>query len=107
MFFLMGNMDEKLKYTRILLKVSGEALMGDEKYGISNEPVTMIANEIKNAQDLCFEYNNTRPSAMNKKMEILQKLNIKMGKRFTVNNSICYVQKLNLLKVLTVDMFLI
>ena len=45
-------MDGNLKYTRILLKVSGEALMGDEKYGISNEPVMMIANEIKLAHDL-------------------------------------------------------
>ena len=66
-----------------------------------------LQNEIKNAQDLCFEYNNTQPSDINKKMEILQKLNIKMGKRCTINNSICYVQKLNLLKVLTFDMFLI
>ena len=45
-------MDEKLKYSRVLLKVSGEALMGDEKYGISNEPVMMIANEIKLAHNL-------------------------------------------------------
>ena len=45
-------MNENLKYTRILLKVSGEALMGNEKYGISNEPVMMIANEIKLAHDL-------------------------------------------------------
>ena len=45
-------MEEKLKYSRILLKVSGEALMGDEKFGISHEPVMMIANEIKRAHDL-------------------------------------------------------
>ena len=43
-----------------------------------------LQNEIKNAQDLCFEYNNIQPSDINKKMEILQKLNIKMGKRCTI-----------------------
>lgn len=43
-----------------------------------------LQNEIKNTQDLCFEYNNTQPSDINKKMEILQKLNIKMGKRCTI-----------------------
>lgn len=39
-----------LKYKRILLKVSGEALMGDQEFGIDQKPVEMIANEIKEAQ---------------------------------------------------------
>lgn len=39
-----------LKYKRILLKVSGEALMGEQEFGIDQKPVEMIANEIKNAQ---------------------------------------------------------
>jgi len=40
-----------LKYKRILLKISGEALMGKQAYGIDHEPVEMIANEIKTAHD--------------------------------------------------------
>lgn len=47
--------NKKLKYQRILLKVSGEALMGDEPYGIAHEPVQMIANEIKEARKLGVE----------------------------------------------------
>lgn len=45
-------MDTKnLKYKRILLKISGEALMGDQQFGIDQKPVQMIANEIKKARD--------------------------------------------------------
>jgi len=39
------------KYKRILLKISGEALMGKQDFGIDPEPVEMIANEIKKAVD--------------------------------------------------------
>ncbi len=35
------------KYKRVLLKISGEALMGNQQFGIDYEPVEMIANEIK------------------------------------------------------------
>ena len=48
-------MSEDLKYKRILLKVSGEALMGDQQFGIDQKPVEMIANEIKQAQELGAE----------------------------------------------------
>lgn len=41
----------ELKYKRILLKISGEALMGNQQFGIAPEPVGMIAKEIKNAHD--------------------------------------------------------
>jgi len=41
----------ELKYKRILLKISGEALMGKQDFGIDQEPVEMIANEIKIAHD--------------------------------------------------------
>ena len=41
----------KLKYKRILLKISGEALLGDQQFGIDQKPVKMIANEIKKAKD--------------------------------------------------------
>lgn len=36
-----------MKYKRILLKISGEALLGDQQFGIDQAPVKMIANEIK------------------------------------------------------------
>lgn len=36
-----------MKYSRILLKLSGEALMGDESFGISPEMITHVAREIK------------------------------------------------------------
>lgn len=42
-------MVEKLKYKRVLLKISGEALLGDQEFGIAQEPVEMIAHEIKKA----------------------------------------------------------
>ena len=35
------------KYNRVLLKVSGEALLGDQQFGIDPKPVEMIANEIR------------------------------------------------------------
>lgn len=36
-----------MKYKRILLKLSGESLMGDQDYGISNDMLTQYAQEIK------------------------------------------------------------
>ena len=39
------------KYKRILLKVSGEALLGTQEFGIDYEPVEMMANEIKSILD--------------------------------------------------------
>lgn len=44
-------MGKKLKYKRILLKISGEALLGDQEFGISPKPIEMIANEVKLAHD--------------------------------------------------------
>lgn len=44
-------MANDLKYKRILLKISGEALLGDQEFGIDQKPVEMIANEIKIAHD--------------------------------------------------------
>ena len=40
-----------LKYKRILLKISGEALLGDQQFGIDQKPVKMIASEIKAARE--------------------------------------------------------
>lgn len=39
------------KYKRILLKVSGEALLGEKEFGIGNEPLEYIAKEIKSVHD--------------------------------------------------------
>jgi len=44
-----------LKYKRILLKLSGESLMGDKAYGISPERLKHYANEIKSIKDLGVE----------------------------------------------------
>ncbi len=40
-----------IKYRRILLKLSGEALMGDQKHGIDPERLAVYAREIKQAVD--------------------------------------------------------
>ena len=39
-------MDSEAKFHRILLKISGEALMGDEPYGIDSETVNRVAFDI-------------------------------------------------------------
>ena len=44
-----------MKYKRVLLKISGEALLGKQQFGIDQEPVKMIAGEIKKAVDLGAE----------------------------------------------------
>ncbi len=48
-------MGKDLKYKRILLKISGEALLGNQEFGIDPVPVEMIANEIKAAHDAGVE----------------------------------------------------
>lgn len=42
-------------YKRILLKLSGEALMGDQEFGISSETITSYAKQIKEIVDLGIE----------------------------------------------------
>ena len=42
-------------YKRILLKLSGEALMGDDAYGINRETLWRIVNEVKVVADLGIE----------------------------------------------------
>jgi uridylate kinase len=42
----------KARYERILLKLSGEALMGDGKYGISPKTLSSIAHDVKDVVDL-------------------------------------------------------
>jgi len=43
------------KYKRILLKLSGEALMGDDAYGINPQTIAAIVGEIKAVADLGVE----------------------------------------------------
>ncbi|MGB3722743.1 MAG: UMP kinase [Pacificimonas sp.] len=43
------------KYKRILLKLSGEALMGDQKFGIDTDTVAAVAGEVKLAKEAGFE----------------------------------------------------
>jgi uridylate kinase len=45
----------KSKYNRILLKLSGEALMGKDAFGVNPETVTKIVREIKVAKDMDVE----------------------------------------------------
>lgn len=40
-----------MKYKRILLKLSGESLMGNKQFGIDNEVLSQYANEIKSIID--------------------------------------------------------
>lgn len=40
-----------MKYTRILLKLSGEALMGEKNFGIDHQRLLQYANEIKEASN--------------------------------------------------------
>ena len=41
----------KPKYKRVLLKISGEALLGERDFGIDYHPIMMISNEIKTVLD--------------------------------------------------------
>ena len=42
----------KPAYKRILLKLSGEALMGDDAYGINRATISRIVAEVKEVVDL-------------------------------------------------------
>lgn len=44
-----------MKYKRILLKLSGEALMGDQKFGIDPQKLEQYSQEIKKVKDLGLE----------------------------------------------------
>ena len=41
-----------VKYNRVMLKISGEALMGDQGYGLHPPTVARIAEEVKSVRDL-------------------------------------------------------
>lgn len=48
-------MDSKLKYKRILLKLSGESLMGDKEAGIDPNMLNFFSNEVKQIHELGVE----------------------------------------------------
>jgi len=51
----MGVKTKKVKYHRVLLKLSGEALMGKKEFGLDTDTVVRIANEVKNVLELGCE----------------------------------------------------
>jgi uridylate kinase len=44
-----------MKYKRVLLKLSGEALMGEKQFGIDNNRIMQYAEEIKSISDMGIE----------------------------------------------------
>lgn len=46
---------KNIKYKRVLLKLSGEALAGDNKYGINTEILASMAEDVKEISDLGVE----------------------------------------------------
>ncbi len=46
---------QEMKYKRVLLKLSGEALMGDKEFGINTETLLNYARQIKEISDLGIE----------------------------------------------------
>ena len=51
----MSNLPNELKYRRVLLKLSGEALMGEETYGIDPKVIDRIAAEISELSKIDVE----------------------------------------------------
>ncbi len=51
----MASGDPSPKYKRVLLKLSGEGLMGDREYGLDPDTVDRIADEIKRVYDMGVE----------------------------------------------------
>ncbi len=47
--------DKRPRYRRILLKLSGEALMGDESFGIDSTVLKAVASEVRNVHKLGVE----------------------------------------------------
>jgi len=54
-FFFERKMSQKIRYKRVLLKLSGESLMGRRNFGIDPEKVDFFAREIKKIHDLNIE----------------------------------------------------
>ncbi len=48
-------MEKRSQYKRLVLKLSGEALLGDQKFGISSEMLRYVAGEVRSIFDLGVE----------------------------------------------------
>ena len=44
-----------IKYKRVLIKVSGEALAGDDRFGVNDEELGKVAAQIKEIRDAGVE----------------------------------------------------
>lgn len=53
--YTLGGTMEKPFYKRVLLKLSGEALMGNQEFGISSDVIASYARQIKDIVDLGVE----------------------------------------------------
>ncbi|WP_103333570.1 UMP kinase [Pseudotabrizicola formosa] len=51
----IATLEGGVKYDRVMLKISGEALMGDQAYGLHPPTVERVAREIKAVHDLGVE----------------------------------------------------
>jgi len=51
----------KLKYRRVLIKLSGEALLGDDAYGISPDVIRRIASEVNELTEFAAEMRQIDP----------------------------------------------
>jgi uridylate kinase len=51
----MANAKNKTVYKRILLKLSGEALMGESEFGVDPQVIDRISDEIKELRDMGIE----------------------------------------------------
>jgi len=51
----MNNLTSVSPYKRIMLKMSGEVLMGDQEYGLDPDTVLRIAKDLKQVVDMGFE----------------------------------------------------
>ncbi|MGG7644538.1 UMP kinase [Rhodovulum sp. YNF3179] len=50
-----SSSDKTTRYKRVMLKISGEALMGDQGYGLHPPTVERVAREVKKVHDLGVE----------------------------------------------------
>ena len=48
----MDAMSQHIRYRRVLLKISGEALMGDRRFGLDTKTVDRIAHDVKDVHGL-------------------------------------------------------
>ena len=84
------------KYKRVLLKISGEALLGEQQFGIDPNPVEMIAKEIKSIYERGVEVavvvgggNIFRGMKNSAKLGMHQASGDYVGMLATVMNAVC------------------